>query len=124
METLILKCSKEMLVIDGIDGLDWLLGGTVPTPPPPSSYPQPGVVITQLPTESPIPPDIKLPNQVPYPIACDPTDGIFPWNVVHYDDKYIRLHKDFVKCQHEWKDYHGLNEQFSYCSKCDKKKGE
>lgn len=25
-------------------------------------------------------------------------------------------------CSHEWKEYLGLNEQFTYCSKCDKKK--
>lgn len=24
-------------------------------------------------------------------------------------------------CQHQWKEYIGLNEKFSYCTKCDKK---
>ena len=38
-------------------------------------------------------------------------------------DKAIEtINKEFSSCAHDWKDYHGFNESFSFCTKCDSKK--
>ena len=47
----------------------------------------------------------------------------YPWNDYIDSSGYTAWEPSTV-CNHEWKTYTGLFEQFEYCSKCDEKKGK
>lgn len=36
--------------------------------------------------------------------------------------KVKNVNKDAEVCDHDWKSYHGLTQQYDYCTKCDEKK--
>jgi len=56
--------------------------------------------------------DFELPTTHPDYTDC--------WDRDTYDLQDI---PPVIKCEHKWKSYMGLNQQFEYCELCDEKRG-